>query len=115
MATPLVFTEPSFDRARPPRILDVLSAVGRVAPQHPEIESWWYAPRRRMPLNGELPRRSSELLPLEIVVQSRSDTSASTCTNVAFELAAYLGEHVGVREHRGEAEERHLFRLLTRR
>jgi len=97
------------------RILDVLSAVTAVAAGHPEILAWWFAPPQRLRLQGEIARPRQETPPLEVVVQA--DPAVSTvCDVIAAELSGRLsGSPVTVRLHRGGAEERQLFRLLSGR
>lgn len=97
------------------RILDVLSAVTAVAAGHPEIEAWWYAPPRRLRLEGEIARAPRETPALEVVVQA-SGAASTRCDEIAGELARRLASGpVSVRLHRGAAEERQLFRLLSGR
>ena len=95
------------------RILDVLSAVTAIAPAHPKVEAWWYAPPRRLRLHGEIARARAEAPPLEVVVQGASSLSTD-CDAIAAELSGRLaGSRVAVRIHRGETEDRQLFRLLS--
>src|SRR4029077_17679278 len=44
---------------RRPSILDVLRAVKEVGSTHPEVRGWWYAPGRRMRLQGAFPGSES--------------------------------------------------------
>ncbi len=115
---------------RQARILDVLRAVTEVAPAHPEVEAWWYAPPRRLRLRGERRRDAggdacgggsgarggSEGAPaVEVVVEAGSATSPD-CVGIAAALARWLpGSPLSVRLHRAAAEERQLFRLVSRR
>jgi hypothetical protein len=111
---------------RQARILDVLCAVREVAPAHPEVEAWWYAPPRRLRLQGERPRDArgdacgggsgSEGAPaIEVVVEAGSAASPD-CVGIAAELARWLpGSALSVRLHRAAAEERQLFRLVSGR
>jgi hypothetical protein len=95
------------------RILDVLSAVTAVAAAHPEVEAWWYAPPRRLRLQGEIARAGAEVPSLEVIVQV-APSSCTDCDKIASELSQRLpGSPVAVRLHRAEAEERQLFRLLS--
>jgi hypothetical protein len=96
---------------RPPSILDVLRAVKRVAAAHPEVASWWYAPPQRLRLTGELPLTSSEVT-LEVVLDVPSDGAALDA--IGGELSRAVGGFpVRARAHRGAAEERPLFRLVS--
>ncbi len=93
------------------RILDVLSAVTAVAAGHPEVEAWWYAPPRRLRLQGEIGRARADASALEVVVQTRGGAS---CQEIAAELARRLpSDRVSVRLHQGDGEARQLFRLLS--
>lgn len=95
------------------RILDVLSAVTAVAPAHPEVEAWWYAPPQRLRLEGEIGRARAEVPSLDVVVQGEASL-CTRCDAIAAALSPRLpGHRVSVRLHRGEAEERRLFRLLS--
>jgi hypothetical protein len=100
---------------RQARILDVLSAVTEVAAAHPEIEAWWYAPPRRLRLHGEIARARQEASLLEVIVQTHGSLSTG-CDGIAAELSRRLpGSSLAVRLHRGSAEDRQLFRLLSGR
>ena len=97
------------------RILDVLRAVTEASASRPEVETWWYAPARRLRLMGELPRNGQETASLEVVVEIDPAISAD-CDGIAAELSRRLpGSPVSVRLHRGAAEERQLFRLVSSR
>src|SRR3990172_6161031 len=105
------------------RILDVLRAVTEVAPAHPEVEAWWYAPPRRLRLQGERPRdargdacdgarRGLEEAPAVVVVVEAGPAASPDCVGIAAELARWLpGSALSVRLHRAVAEKRRLFRL----
>ena len=99
---------------RQPSILDVLHAVSEVGASHPEIHTWWYAPVRRMRLRGEMLREEHGRAELEVVVEAGSPDA--DLSRIGRELAESLGGGgaVSVRKHRGQAEERQLYRLLTR-
>jgi hypothetical protein len=95
------------------RILDVLSAVADVATGHSEIAAWWYAPPRRLRLQGEIAPAHRERPLLEVVVQAEEGLSTD-CEAIAVELSRRLpGSSVSVRHHRGRDEERQLFRLVS--
>jgi hypothetical protein len=97
---------------RRPNILDVLRAVKEVGSTHPEVRGWWYAPDRRMRLQGALPG-SESVDGLEVVVEG--DTDAIDLSVIGRELADRLRKiPVSVRPHRGSGEERQLYRLLSR-
>jgi hypothetical protein len=90
--------------ARPPRILDVVDAVKRLARAHPEIGAWWYAPvlRRKGAGNG-----ASHI---EVVAEAAAGASPEyEC--LGRELGAHLGAQAVVRAHRGESEAMPLLRL----
>jgi len=97
-----------------PSILDVLRAVTEVGAAHPEVHTWWYSPARRLRLRGgEAPRPGNDAA-LEVVVEAQA--AAADLGRIGLELAERLrgGAPVVVRPHRGEGEERQLYRLLTR-
>jgi hypothetical protein len=102
-----------------PSILDVLHGVKAVAPAHPEVKAWWYTPPQRLRLAGELPGLESALT-LEVVVEHGAGAGEETiatgaCDAIAKELSLALGGAVvGVRTHRGDREERPLFRVVSR-
>ncbi len=94
---------------RQPRILDVMRAVRAVAPDHPEIRAFWYAPAQRLHLAGRAPKAPE----VEVAVEPRSPGSADFDV-IARELSAQLRPAtVAVRTYRGDAEERHLFRIVS--
>ena len=96
-----------------PSILDVVHGVKVVAPAHPEVKAWWYTPPQRLRLAGELPGLEAALT-LEVVVEPAGG-DAVACDAIAKELSRALdGAVVGVRTHRGEREERPLFRVISR-
>ncbi len=98
---------------RHPRILDVMRAVRAVARAHEEIRAFWYAPTRRLPLGGDAsaPSRVPEI---EVVVEPRAG-AAPDFARLGRELSDLLRPAVvHVRAYRGDAEERHLFRLTSR-
>jgi hypothetical protein len=99
-----------------PSILDVVHGVKSVAPAHPEVAVWWYTPPQRLRLAGELPRPASAPAELTIeVVVAGSSGSTIACDQIAGELSrALAGIPVAVRPHRGAAEERPLFRIVSR-
>jgi hypothetical protein len=97
---------------RRPSILDVLRAVKEVGRAHPEVRSWWYAPGRRLRLQGALPGGEGGE-GLEVVVEP--DVGAVVLAGICGELAERLRSGpVSVRPHRGSGEERQLYRLLSR-
>jgi hypothetical protein len=102
---------------RPPSILDVLGAVKGVAVAHPEVTCWWYAPRQRLRLAGEVPRAASAEPSVEIVVEIPGDTddaySTGAIEGIGHDLSRAMGLPVRARLHRGSAEERALFRLVS--
>jgi hypothetical protein len=100
-----------------PSILDVVHGVKVVAPAHPEVKAWWYTPPQRLRLAGELPGLESALT-LEVVVEPGARGGGEevvACDVIANELSLALGGAVvGVRTHRGDREERPLFRVISR-
>jgi len=97
---------------RPPSILDMLRAVKEVGSTHGEVRAFWYAPARRLRLQGELPG-SQTTREVEVVVEV--DIPAVDLTVIAAELERLLrGVPVTVRRHRGASEERQLYRLWSR-
>jgi len=98
---------------RQPSILDVVHGVKSVVPAHPEVTAWWYTPPQRLRLAGDLPGSGSAAIPIEVVVQS-AGTGEIPCAEIAKELSAALGgSPVGVRLHRGDREQRPLFRIVS--
>lgn len=101
-----------------PSILDVVHGVKTVAPGHPEVHVWWYTPPQRLRLTGELPSSGapgSVETSLEVVVQA-PHAEGVRCAQIAKELSLALsGAHVGVRLHRGDREERPLFRIVSKK
>jgi hypothetical protein len=97
---------------RQPSILDVLRAVREVGFTHPEVRAWWYAPGRRMRLQGTLAGEEGGEA-LEIVIET--DAGAADLAGIGGDLADRLRRGpVSVRPHRGTGEERQLYRLLSR-
>jgi len=93
-------------------ILDVLRAVRDVGSAHPEVRAWWYAPGRRLPLPGALAGEEAGKT-LEVVVEI--DDAGADLAGISGDLAARLRQGpVSVRAHQGNAEERQLYRLLSR-
>jgi len=91
-----------------------MRAVRSVALGHGEIRAWWYAPRRRLRLRGELPEKSPGGPSVEVVVEAPPSSQAHFDA-IARELTPLLGGtvRVVVRAYLGDAEERHLFRLIS--
>lgn len=99
---------------RQPSILDVVHGIKGVAPAHPEVSAWWYTPPQRLRLAGEMPGSASGPLTIEVVVESFQPAREIPCAQIAKELSdALSGIPVGVRVHRGEREERPLFRIVS--
>lgn len=106
------------DGLRQPSILDVVHGVKGVATTHPEVTAWWYTPPQRLRLAGERPGSASAGLSIEVVVEGRAVEGAAAIAfaEIAAELSAALsGVIVGVRMHRGGAEPRPLFRIVSQR
>ena len=101
---------------RPPRILDVVRATKEVAPAHPDVTAWWYAPPRRLAVAGPTRNAGSDGEPdheIEIAVESAA-AAAPDRARIARELSEALRvPRVSVRVYRGADERRALFRLLS--
>lgn len=99
-----------------PSILDVVHGVKRVVPAHPEVSAWWYTPPQRLRLAGDLPGSGAVPLCIEVVVEAAGDAEVP-CATIAKELSAALSGaprvDVRVRIHRGDREERPLFRIVS--
>jgi hypothetical protein len=86
---------------RPPTILDVVQAVIRLAPSHPEVAVWWFAPA----VTGA---------PGPMLVLESREGALPDSASVGSELAARFGPGtVTVRVHRGAAEGQARYRLFT--
>jgi len=97
---------------RQPSILDVLRAVRDVGSAHPEVRAWWYAPGRRLHVEGKLAGEEGGEA-VEIVVET--DAGAADLAGIGGDLADRLRRGpVSVRPHRGTGEERQVYRLLSR-
>jgi hypothetical protein len=87
---------------RPPSILDVVQAVTGLAPSHPEVAVWWFAP-------AATTGASRVVLVLEPREGALPDAGG-----IGSELAARFGPRaVTVRVHRGAAEGQARYRLFT--
>jgi hypothetical protein len=99
-----------------PSILDVVHGVKRVLPAHPEVSAWWYTPPQRLRLAGDLPGSGAAPLCIEVVVEA-AGAEEVPCATIARELTAALSAtphiEVRVRIHRGDREERPLFRIVS--
>ncbi len=100
---------------RQPSILDVVNGVKRVLPAHPEVSAWWYTPPQRLRLAGDLPGSGSAPLSIEVVVEAAAPLASGEvpCAKIAKELSEVLRIEVRVRIHRGDREERPLFRIVS--
>ncbi|HEX9572612.1 MAG TPA: hypothetical protein VF994_00870 [Myxococcales bacterium] len=97
---------------RRPSILDVLRAVRDVGPTYPEVRAWWYAPGRRLRLQGTVAGEEGGEA-VEVVVET--DAGGADLAGIGGDLADRLRRGpVSVRPHRGTGEERQLYRLLSR-
>jgi hypothetical protein len=95
-----------------PSILDVVHGVKSVVPAHPEVSAWWYTPPQRLRLAGDLPGSGSDPVAIEVVVEGAG--AEIPCVQIAKELSSALsGTVVRVRMHRGDREERPLFRIVS--
>lgn len=98
---------------RRPSILDVVQAVTAVAPSHPKVRAWWYAPPTRFHLRGA--RSDDSAHRIEVVIEPRAPGRPDP-DSIAADLSVQLGgTPASVREHRGAGEERRLFRVLQQR
>ncbi len=96
-----------------PSILDVVHGVKTVGAAHPEVTAWWYTPPQRLRLAGEMPGTGSAAISIEVVVEG-ANAAEIPCAQLAKELSTALsGAAVGVRMHRGNREERRLFRIVS--
>jgi hypothetical protein len=99
---------------RSPRILDVIRAAKEVAPAHPDVVAWWYAPPNRLDVTGATPHGAAVAAEVELVVQSAPQGSPDRA-RIAQDLAVALRfAKVSVRTYRGANEQRSLFRLISR-
>lgn len=97
---------------RQPSILDVLRAVRDVGVAHPEVRAWWYAPTRRLRLQGEVPSAGGNP---EIEIAIEVDKQKPDLEGISAKIEEVLGcRPVSVRPHRGSGEERQLYRLFSR-
>jgi hypothetical protein len=86
---------------RPPTILDVVQVVTRLAPSHPEVAVWWYAP-------------VAAAAPGILLVLEPREGALPDTVSIGSELAGRFGPGtVPVRMHRGAAERQARYRLLT--
>ena len=100
---------------RQPSILDMLRAVKEVGSAHADMRAFWYAPTRRLRLQGELPgsQAPESVEVVEVVVEA--DSPAIDLSVLGDALGRSLrGVPVTVRRHRGASEERQLYRLWSR-
>lgn len=98
---------------RHPRVLDVMRAVKALSTGHRDVDAWWYAPPPRLHVAGERSTGASSKPRIELVVEGRP-FAPSELEAMARELSILLGwASVAVRAHRGDAEDQHLFRLLS--
>lgn len=96
---------------RRPSILDVLCAVREVSRSHPEVRAWWYAPGHALRLRGALTGEGGGGA-LEVVVETDDNVDLA---RIGGEISDRLHRvPVSVRPRRGDAEERQLYRLLSR-
>ena len=61
---------------RHPRILDVVAAVRRVAPSHRDVHAWWYAPPRRLHVDGA--KAASAHDSIEVVIEQPALAGSGT-------------------------------------
>lgn len=97
---------------RHPSILDVVRAITTIAPNHPQVTTWWYVPNPRFRLRGEVGKNLKQPTPLEVVVETAA-AAAADCSAIAADVSRQLSNQpVNARLHQGESEKR-LFRVLT--
>lgn len=95
---------------RLPSILDLLSAVRRVAPNHPAAQSWWLTPRARLPVKGETSLAERSVRVIELGLEG---IASEDCSRVERELSELLpGTMINVRVL-GPTERQGMIRLLT--
>jgi hypothetical protein len=86
---------------RPPTILDVVQAVIRLAPSHPEVAVWWFAP-------------AATGAPGPMLALESREGALPDAAGIRSELAGRFGPGtVTVRVHRGPAEGEAHYRLFT--
>jgi hypothetical protein len=86
---------------RPPTILDVVQAVIRLAPSHPEVAVWWFAP-------------AGSGAPGPILVLECREGALPDAESIGSELAGRFGPGaVTVRVQRSPAEGQVRYRLFT--
>jgi hypothetical protein len=86
---------------RPPSILDVVQAITQLAPSHPEVAVWWFAP-------------ASPEAPGPMLVLESREGALPDAASIGSELAGRFGPGViTIRVHRGAAEGQARYRLLT--
>jgi hypothetical protein len=102
---------------RLPSILDLLSAVRRVAREHPEARTWWLTPRARLPVKGEtsLAERAVRVIDLgiEVGANGAAVALAGEAARIERELSDLLpGTMINVRVL-GPGEHQGMMRLLS--
>ena len=95
---------------RLPSILDLLSAVRRVAPNHPAAQSWWLTPRARLPVRGETSLAERSVRVIELGIEG---VASHDCSRIERELSELLpGTMINVRLL-SPNERQGMIRLLT--
>jgi hypothetical protein len=95
---------------RLPSILDLLSAVRRVAPKHPAAQSWWLTPRARLPVKGETSLAERSVRVIELGIEG---VASEDCSRIERELSELLpGTMINVRVL-SPTERQGMIRLLT--
>ena len=95
---------------RLPSILDLLSAVRRVAPNYPAAQSWWLTPRARLPVKGETSLAERSVRVIELGLEG---IAGGDCPRVERELSELLpGTMINVRVL-APTERQGMIRLLT--
>jgi hypothetical protein len=95
---------------RLPSILDLLSAVRRVAPNHPAAQSWWLTPRARLPVRGETSLAERSVRVIELGIEG---VASHDCSRIERELSELLpGTMINVRLL-SPTERQGMIRLLT--
>lgn len=99
---------------RPPSILDVVRAVKVASRRRRDVRAWWYAPAKRLRLDGELAAGGVGQPPLEIVIDPVAGRTPD-CDQIARDISSVLGAasvHVRARDGGGTADG--LYRLVSR-
>lgn len=97
---------------RLPSILDLLEALMRVSQGHPAVQTWWLAPRARLPLWGRAPVGEDPVRRIDLAVESAAEDGPD-CRRIEREVSDLLARtSVTVRRLRPN-DRQGMMRLLT--